>query len=263
MNYTFSFKRFWLLVRRHGAENLKVYAISWGVISLFILFFCILSSDGGSLYTGWFAILFFLTGCVLASNIFGQWADFGRSSTYLLLPATTTEKFMSGLFYSIVIFIPVFTLLYFLTGYLFFSVLHPAVTVSDIIKGGMNRNVATFVVRIFVDFILALLLLQSVSLICAAAFKKRQFIISSFLLVLLLWIYLGGINYMISTLAKTVYLDTKFLPFMDYGFAYDNNSTWASFHFNHLIYRLNYVIWIMITGLLYLSAWFKLREREL
>ena len=263
MNHTFRFKRFWLLVRLHGAENLQVYAISWGVISLFILFFCILSSDGGSLYTGWFAILFFLTGSLLASTVFGQWSDFGRSSTFLLLPATTTEKFMAGLFYCIVIFIPVFTLLYFITGYLFFSVLHPAVTVSDIIKGGMNRTVAIFVVRMFVDFILALLLLQSVSLICAAAFKKRQFIISSLLLVILLWIYLGGINYMISTLAKTTYLDTKFLPFMDYGFAYDNNSTWASFHFNHQIYHMNYLIWSVTICMLYLSAWFKLREREL
>jgi len=73
----------------------KVYFLLWGVISLSIMLIAVLGQHDLDILYFW---LFWLGGCVMIPGLFSRWSDFGRSSLYLLLPASSLEKFLCGPF---------------------------------------------------------------------------------------------------------------------------------------------------------------------
>lgn len=258
MSSIFNFRRFWLLIKRHGLENYKMYTLAWGVMALIILFICAIGSRGSALL-GMFPVMLCFAGALMTNTLFSPWSNFGKASLCLMLPATTGEKFASALFYCIVLFIPLFTVSYFLTGFMFLKLFWPSITPSQLYLYGKE----IYSPAVFLDIFMAFFLLQALSLVGTIWFRKRQFLISIFMIVLIFLIFVLVIY--VTTYAITGReVATFLLPFYNYGFGFTSHSSdFEYYHFTHFIGRTNYFVWFVATFLLYVASWLKLREREL
>ena len=262
MKSTFSFRRFWLLVKRHGHENVKLYLLGWGAIAFLILLITVLFGYKGSPLIGMFPIIFCFTGALITITLFSHWPDLGRSSLYLMLPATTTEKYLTALFYCLVLFIPLFIILYFVTGFIFVKISWSSATLAEFLQSIRMLYSA----RLFLDLLIAFLLMQSLTMVGVIFFRRKQFLVSILILVLIFLFYTLT-SYVIVKSLTDVTVSTWLIPFYNYGFGFAaNNGTKLSFeyyHFKGLINHLYPFIWIIAAALIYLCGWFKLREREL
>jgi hypothetical protein len=251
MNSPFNIHRFWLLIRRHGAENLKIYALASGVIALFIVFISVL--------VGLYPVVLCIGGALFATTLFIPWSNFGKASFYLMLPATTTEKFLTGIVYCVLFFIPVFTLFYFLTGFVTLKLFWSSASIVTIVKEAWRLYGS----MVLVDIFLAFFMLQAIVLVGTIWFNRRQFLISLFLTVLLFFFYIFLIYLTMYGITGTKVI-TVLLPFYNYGFGIEKpRITTTYYHFTKSIGYLNYLIWSLTIVFLYITAWYKLREREL
>ncbi len=274
MNETFNMNRFWLLVRRQWTENKKVYLLLWGVISLSLVVLTIFYSEKYEMQF-FYILLFCFGGCVMIPTLFSRWSDFGRSSFFLLLPASVTEKFLCGLFCGIILFIPVYCVNYFICTYIFtylIVLLFPnnLLSFSAVITGGINE-IASTPFSTYVVIFLTFLFAQSLFMTILVQFKKRQLLIFLLTIMAILVLYNYGINLLMSKIlyirrgdfrAPGVIL-TFYSPDFGYEKSLGNPSSVEYFSFIKLIKNLNFLIWFIVFSLLYLTTWFKLKEREL
>lgn len=138
MNNTFSIQRFGLLLKRQWLEFGKIYLISLGVVFGIFLFFygynyySIINftynstrSDGSlsslQFREPLFAIMGILFITIVASSYFAHLGQKSRAIIDLMIPASTFEKFMGGIFFASVLGIGSYLLLYYLTDLAFIT----------------------------------------------------------------------------------------------------------------------------------------------
>ena len=271
MNNTLNMHLFWLLVRRQWTENKKVYLLLWGVISLSLVVLAFFSEKND--LTGLNILLFCFGGWVMTTTLFNRWTDFGRSSFFLLLPASSTEKFLCGLFYVLILYIPVYSLnfvffRYIVTYLIVLPFPNNLVPFSSLI-GSIIKQI-TFFPHLYIFALLALLFTQSLFMIITIRFKKRQALIFLLILLAIAVVHNLGMQMLMSNLAhipRGTRLSPGILIFFDPGFGYigssGNQVVFEYFPFIKLIRNLNSLIWLVVFSLLYLTAWYKLKEREL
>jgi hypothetical protein len=271
MNETFNMNRFRLLAWRQWSEHKKVYLLLWGMISFALIVLALFSEkyDMG----GYYLLLFCFGGCMMATTLFSQWTDFGRSSLYLLLPASVTEKFLCGLVYGIILYIPLYALNFLLFRYLITYLLvmpfeNGLVPFSTI----LNRLVADIASVPHLDLVvlLAFLFIQSVFLISMIRFRKRQVLIFLLIVMAIVVVHNIGMRVLMSGLAHIppgTRLTPGILIFFDPGFGYEGSAgghpVSEYFAFVNPVRYLNSLIWFVVFTLLYLAAWSGLRDREL
>ena len=272
MNDTFSMNRFWLLAGRQWTENKKLYFLLWGMISLSIMLVALLQQDDLEVLYFW---LFWLGGVVIIPGLFSRWSDFGRSSLYLLLPASSLEKFLCGIFYGFILYIPIFCLNFIVIRYI---VTYPVILLvhnnpvpfSSYLGSGI-RGIASTSSSFFIFLLLTLFFAQSLCMITVMGFRKRQVMIFSLILITILVVYNVGMKILMSHIAHipagTVSTPGLLLPYFNlgFGYAYFNSQPpiLEEFSFIGLIRNLNNLIFLVVFSILYLSAWYKLKEREL
>ena len=272
MKDNFNINRFWLLVRRQWHESRKFFLLLWAVISLSLFGLSLFSEFHESYLL--FILLFCVGGCAITTTLFSRWSDFGHSSYYLLLPASVTEKFLTAVFYGIILFIPVYCLNYFFIRYIFtylIIMLFPnnLVSFSGLMMGaihGITTNPFSFYLVIFLSFLFT----QSLSMIIAVSFKKYQALIILFSIIAILVIYNYGMGILMSHVANVpdgsirtpgIFL-TYFSPDFSYG-VINNQIDGESFSFIRPIWFLNNLAWFIVFIMLYLASRLKLKEREL
>ncbi len=273
MNNYFNFNRFWLLVRRQWAENKILYIIIWGVISCGMVFFGLFPDK---INNGGYLLIYGLTAAVITFITFPRWSDFGRSAGYMLIPASLAEKFLCGLFFSMILFTGVYCLTYFIMRYivtylivfLFFS--NNLVPFHDFMKEAINE-ITLFPLRTYLVFFLMFMFIQSICLICVIRFKKNQLLIFFLIFFAVIIIYNIGMTKLMSDLVPhkgiIVKIPGALFTFLSPDFGYYKNVNIQNiteyFSFTKLIGNLNRWIWFAVFAMLYLSAWFRLKEREL
>jgi len=273
MNETFNINRFRLLVRRQWAENKKTYILLWGVISLSMILITLIADAGNELdiLNFW---LFWLGGCAITATLFSRWTDSGCSSLFLLLPASPAEKFICGIFYGLILYIPVYCLNFlFVKCVLIYFILLPfqvdLAPFSSFFKSGVG-DIAINYFHGYRLLLLTFLFAQSVFMIIVIRFKKWQGLVFLLTLLAILAVY----NIMMKTLILSIApipAGTSFNPGMlvphAFGFGYCgssiNSPVNVHFSFTRLIHNLDHLIWLVIFFILYLTAFYKLREREL
>ena len=272
MKDTFSITRFRLLVRRQWSENKKIYLLLWGVISLCLVVLTIFSdkSEMFDLYL----LLFWFGGVVMTSTLFSRWPDFGRSSLFLLLPASSAEKLLCGLFFGLILFIPVYTLNFIFIRYIvtyLFVLLFPnnLIPYSTFIGNGI-RELAYYSIIFYIFSFLSFLFVQSLYMICLIRFRKRQALIFLVTLLASVLLYNFLTNVLIGKMIHTqgrIVIDSFILPgsFPSFGYAgtFANQPVIEHFSFVRVIRNLNNMVWFIILALLYFASWYKLKEREL
>ena len=117
----FSPQRWWMLVTLHWAENRKRYLLSLpaiaGVLFVWYCFLLMMNRDEGLSIP--FQVSAYYVGLFLIGSLYGSmlFADLGhktRSIQYLSVPASQFEKLLCALFFGVLLFFIVYTLLYYL-----------------------------------------------------------------------------------------------------------------------------------------------------
>ena len=134
MNNTFNIQRFGLLLKRQWLEFGKIYLISLVVVFGVLLsfygynYYAITNFIDGELSSNRTYIripLFFVTGLlfitIIASSYFAHLGQKTRAIIDLMIPTSTFEKFMGGIFFTTVLGISSYLLLFYLTDLAFMT----------------------------------------------------------------------------------------------------------------------------------------------
>jgi hypothetical protein len=123
MNQVFDFKRWMLLVSKHWSENRKKYLLGMvAMAGLIILWYglFLLITGGAPLNTELQANTYFVglvvAGCFYGSTLFNDLASGPKAMNYLIFPASHLEKLLCELFYGVVLFFTVYTILFYIVN---------------------------------------------------------------------------------------------------------------------------------------------------
>lgn len=188
MNQFFSFNRFALLVRKHWTDNKRRYGLSvlafigllitWFVFALLTKLDDPMSADVQQI-TYFFSL--FAVGTFYASQYFRDLGTKTKGSNFLLVPASTFEKLLCSLLYTVFLFFVVFTVAFYLVNSLM-------VTLSNAVPGTGGPTGRKTVVNVFniillrfnndstINFLLFFFAVQSAFLLGSVYFEKYGFI---------------------------------------------------------------------------------------
>lgn len=154
MNNTFNINRFGLLLKRQWLEFGKIYIISLLVtLGIIVTFYGFLV--GSALFEvkeglqfermlefrePLFAFLGFLFISIIASSYFAHMGQKPKAVIDLLIPASTFEKFLSSIFYTVILSITSFILLFYLADLAFISKLRSMYTDVEQVTPFVDRS---------------------------------------------------------------------------------------------------------------------------
>jgi len=116
MNNTFDFKRFSLLFAKHTKEHMGMYLMSLGVLTAIIgslMGFITYNMEGylgPHIQSQLYIVFLIISGTIFTTLIFSDYGDKKKSVPLLTLPASHFEKYLVGWLYSYLLFIIVYTI---------------------------------------------------------------------------------------------------------------------------------------------------------
>ena len=259
LDYYFDVKRFGYLLKRESFSNLKLFLIALGAVSgilLIIFLITVLQWKNGKLVDyRWEAHQYFfippyvIIGVLFTSLAYKDLLHVNKAYAYLTLPVSNFERTVSMLLLTTV----VYTVL-FIVYYLVFSTLLNAL--------GMMISPREFA---FFDFtsepvikaIKLYLVIQSVFLLGAAAFKKFPFLFT------LLTIFLAAVTLIIITLISVRLLFAEYFGSnMDINMKDYVSKDLQNFLTEDLAKILETVFWYILAPVCWVITYLKLKERE-
>ena len=259
MENTFSSKRFWLLVRKHANENRTIFLYSLIVMLIPGIYIHLNQRMPPETVFLSYVIFLVLIGGVYTGMFFKEWTYKARAVSLLILPATTLEKFALVLFYSVIVFIPVFTVFFYSSCFALSKIFNPGMPFSFI---DQYRGLSTFPALILYAF-LPYAFFQSLVLLFAICFKKRQtvraleviailFIITTFWNMFYIGWLTGGPGGRVLVLNQFAFFPTVI--------EYDSSRTKIT---SLLITNVSMIILAISTMLFYIASYLKLKEKEI
>jgi hypothetical protein len=249
-----------MLIIKHANENWKLYIISLIVLTIPIY----LTNTSYALQRNLpvfedYVLLMIPVGGLYSGMFFKKWTDKVKGSNYLMLPATVTEKIALVFFYTIVVFIPLYTGLFYLESLILHKIYNPDAEMLFIGQTVQYSPIYTFLTEAIVLYVF----LQSLFLLFQIWFRKRQTV------KILIYLYC---SFFFVTLCNTYYLkwisgsqhifiDKKFVLFpvtVSYS-GYMDLDLFTS----PLIAGISVPVIILITILIYIAAYYKLKEKEI
>ena len=206
MNNTFDFNRLSLLVKRQWIENKKLFLMaSFGIVGILVIIDALImkwqSGDINEVprYV-FFNLSLFLSGSIFANYVFKDISDKNSSTSFLLIPASHFEKFLTGVIYIFILFPVVFLSLHYAVDFGF-------VTIGNSIKDGLkvsgvkNLQLYSFIfgskdIKEELGKIIGFwLVIQAFVLMGAAQFEGRAYVKTAFMGFALLFL-LGFVFYL-------------------------------------------------------------------
>ena len=260
MGNTFSFKRLRMLIVKHAIENWKLYIIFLIVLTIPIYLtntsyalqrnlpvfenYVLLMISFGALYTGMF---------------FKKWTDKAKGSNYFMLPATVSEKIALVFFYTIIVFVPLFTSVFYFESFIQHKIYNPDAEMLFIGHYGPHFLLFTFLTKAIVPYVF----LQSLFLLFQIWFNKRQtvriliYLFCSYFFVTFCNIYY--IKWISGSYEVTI--DGQFILF-PVTILYRDLMDYNLFT-SPLIANISLPVIVIITMLIYMAAYYKLKEKEI
>lgn len=213
MNQFFSFERFRLQVLKHWADNQKRYMLallaSTGLLfAWFVLNFFWLQDDIKDVQQGTYFFVLFAGGAIYTSQYFSHLASKTKASNLLLLPASTFEKLLCAIFYTVVLFYLVITASFYIADAL-------AVTVTNALGDGREKVplINTFSIDFLhfysghkLNFLLFFLAIQALFLLGSVYFRKYN-LIKTVISCFIIWLLGMGLLYTIHELITPIDID--------------------------------------------------------
>ena len=264
MNNTFDFNRFSLLVKRQWVENRKLFLMaSFGILGILVIInSLIMKWETGYLHeNGRFAIFLlsiFFAGSVFANYVLKDLSDKNSSTSFLLVPASHFEKFLTGVFYTFIVFPIVFLTLFYVIDLGFVSIGN---NIKDGLKvpGIKNAQIYNFMIdskniRETLGEILGYwLVIQAFILVGAAQFEGRSYIKTASTGFAVLFL-VGFTAY----LSNRLFLDDIILQFQHKGYSRELVKPTKQLFNNIFVIVLIYVL----PPILLVIAYFKLKEKQ-
>ncbi|WP_342329101.1 hypothetical protein [Pedobacter sp. FW305-3-2-15-E-R2A2] len=258
MNNTFSFRRFSLLFSKHTTEYYKTYLLSVAVLLGLLAAILGFSSyvSGGPIHEkaqlAIFWVFLLSAGSIFTSMVFSDFGDKRKSISMLTLPVSHFEKYLVAWLYSFVIFQLIFLVSFYAVDYLVLLI------------GNSGESQGLKIMNVFSaeeDYKLVFLfyaILHSLAFLGAIFFEKIHFIKTAFV-VLLLCLLAVLVNQPIADALFDVKLE-KVVPFVSIGIQegghYYQISPLPS------IEPVMFGLSLACIGLLWIGAYFKLKEKE-
>jgi len=255
MNEVFSVARFGKLFVKHTVDHYRSYLMSIAVVAgvlvlggSFISYFVMGLLDPGAQMVMYISLLT-LAGTIFASTIFSDLGDKKKSIPTLLLPASSLEKFMVGWAYSYIVFIVLFTFMYYfaLAAVIYFQSTH----------GHSEPMMVFFNMEMVLPFLL-FSLLHSIALFGAICFEKLHFIKTAFAFF---------ITFAVLTVFNTLLVKTftgkdvfAMIPFSPMAFREADH-----FYAVKISYEKSaWILWtvVIVTVFFWMAAYFRLKEKR-
>jgi len=210
---------------------------------IFKMYFSSLVLIGG-IYTGWF---------------FKKWTHTPRAASLLMLPATAFEKIALVLFYTVVLFIPVFTVVFYGSHFVLSKISNSALPFSFIEQYRGLSPIPALIIYAFLHYAF----FQSLFLLFSVWFKERQ-IVMAFGMIVVVFFIIGLLNIgyvdLLSGNDHAVYSNQ--LGFFPTDLKYSISGDFRIIT-SPLIANVNILMLAISTLLLYLVSYFKLKEKEI
>ena len=219
MNQFFSFDRFSLLVSKHWADNKKRYLLSVlafaGLLITWFAFTLIIDDDADrmsldvQLSTYFFSL--FIAGTLYASQYYSELASKPKGSNFLLVPASTFEKFLCSLLYTVILFFLVLTAVFYIINFSMVTITNsiyandatfkkaPVANIFDVTFFEFDNNYA-------LNFLLFFFAIQSIFLLGSVYFRKYSYI-KTIISGVVAWFVIAGLTFFIY---KDLYPKSKF-----------------------------------------------------
>jgi len=258
MKNLFSLQRFGLLFKKHTSENYKSYLLSIGVLTgimFLIMGFATIKINGGPLRLNqqkMFFVLFLLAaGTIFTSTIFASLGEKNKAIALLTLPATRLEKYLISWLYSFVIFLIIYTGVFYLVNTSILNITKQPgeeITVFNIFT---EQN--TFF-QIFSSFTF----LHSLAFLGSIWFEKTQFIKTAFIFLFFISL-LQLLNKQILQKLFRHYLESAML-FSSIAFMRNNELIIIKMP---EIYEMWLTLLFIILGfIIWLSTYYRLKEKQ-
>lgn len=257
MNNTFNLKRFGWYFKKHTMEHGKTYLqsllVAIGVIFLALAIPAFTNQDGVS-ENAQFAIYLFviwLGGSIFTSTIFTELGDRKKAILPLTLPVSHLEKFLVGWLFTFPIFLIIATGAFYAVDGLVLSLSHPIYAPNKMLNLLDKETRGNTAIIVF-------LVLHIFSFWGAIYFNKLHFIKTGFTFFLTA-LTVSLVNYLFLLLISNGELSSRAIFF--------NPVVWVgtkSFTLNlsDNIYRLNWIVLALSIILLWFSAFYKLKEKQ-
>ena len=259
LDYYFDLKRFGHLLKRESFSNLKLFVIALGAVSGILLIVFLISvlqwdNSGRLIDTRWEAHQYFfippyiIIGVLFTSLAYKDLLHVNKAYAYLTLPVSNFERTLSMLLMTTVVYTVLFVIYYWL-----FSVLLNAL--------GMIISPREFV---FFDFtaepvvkaIKLYLVIQSIFLLGAAAFKKFPFLFT------LLTIFLAAVALIIITLISVRLIFAEYFVSSVNMDMDDYISEDMENFLKGVVKSLETAFWYGLAPFCWVITYLKLKERE-
>lgn len=189
MNQFFNFHRFSLLVAKHWADNKKQYGLSVlafiGLLITWFVFTILTQADDQpmsyDIQTATFFFSLFLIGSFYASQYFNELGSKAKGINFLMVPASTFEKLLCGMLYTVILFFIVFVALFYLVDVLMVNIINSIQGAEDPAGKAKVANVFKIILLRFnrdatLNFLLIFFSVQSVFFLGSVYFEKYSFI---------------------------------------------------------------------------------------
>ncbi len=248
---SFSFKRILLLMQKTLYENAK--SVLTGLITVFGLFSFILFmsalKDGAAwdkLQTFYFIGLF-IAGFFISGSAFSNFRNKEKTMSYLTLPASSSEKFISEWLLTSIIYIIIYSVIFFVFNLLVFLI-------GDVFnfKVSFINLFTEETLRMFLHYII----IQSVLLAGAATFKKIPlfFTISS--------IFIFGLIITVYITLLTLSIKGQFEVFRFSGNGIQGNNFNYDLKDHWLLHVPGIMYYYVTAPVFWIYTYFKLKEKE-
>ncbi|WP_316844605.1 hypothetical protein [Pedobacter psychrodurus] len=264
MNNTFNINRFGLLLKRQWLDFGKIYLISFGVlIGILTLFYSISLTENSLKYISSNTLnfrypLFLITGflfvSIIANSYFMHLGQKPKAIINILIPASSVEKFLCAIFYTLIIGIPSYLLCFYLTDLVFVSSVRATHNLTTSYTDYQGKKVvidnlayffSTKTVKDFYPFYYVPLLINGVFLLGSIFFQSFHYVKTAISLMAfgVLWV------------ASTLFVMQKLT----------NNTVWVGNHYwqdEKNIFFLMSLIGILLTLAFWFISFIRLKEKE-
>lgn len=255
MNEIFSFKRFFLLIRKQFIEQSRLYFMSAVVLAgVFVFLFGMKIGSGfdQGFQKSIMQIGLIMGGAVFSSLVFQDMSDRAHGILSLTLPASHLEKFLCAWFYGVILFLPAYFLI-------FYSIDIAAVRIANTYSGVSSRVLPPD--NPFMGNILSIFFVtQSVAMLGSIVFKRRQFVQTAFLAFVIIFILLRLDNLLAGWLVPVDHPSGGVI-LGGIWFSQQGSVTFLPIPAKTL--RFIEQIFYLLPLLFWLTAFFKLREKQL
>lgn len=255
MNNVFSLRRFTQLFINHTVATYRMYLMSFGVLMgiLFLIMVYAASVNKFLLSSGtrqmFFTTFMFLGGSIFTTGIFSNLGDKRKAIAYLMLPASNFEKLLVAWLYSFVIFQVIYIAGFFVVDFLVLSMGNSSGAKSSSMYFGPDFRYRTL--------FLAFTWIHSMAFFGAIFFRKLHFIKTAFTVFVLI---------LVIVLLNKFSIDMMIGPSVEIGEPFGSLMIYEgqkSYYLGktEMVWLIPYLTG-MISLLLWLGAYFKLKETE-